>query len=114
MKRHTFVKTALAMMALGGLGIAIAQTPVATQDRIRGYELLSDEERNAYHERLRQAQTEQERERIRQEHREKMELRQRAINSTQGGGMGSGPGTGPARGMQSKPPILLRKKSGGR
>lgn len=112
MQRHLFIKTALVALAVGGLGIASAQIPVANQDRIRGYELMSDEERNAYLERLRLAKTEQERERIRQEHQDKMELRMRAINSTQGGT--SGPGTGPASGMQKKPQIILRKKSGSR
>ena len=112
MKRHTFIKTAVTLLAMGRLGITSAQTPIAAQDRIRGYELMSDQERNAHLERLRLAQTEQERERIRQEHRDKMELRMRAIKNTQGrgadAGAGAGTATGPASGMQ-KSPIILRK-----
>lgn len=110
MKRHTFIKTALAMLAVSGLGIAAAQTAVADQDRIRGYELMGDAERNTYLERLRQAQTEQERERIRQEHRDKMALRMRALNSTQGAGTGAGPGARP----EQQSPLVRRKKSSAR
>ena len=93
MTLSTKQKTVIACLALVGCGLGHAQTgptpsTVQTQsleqlknrENIYHGELLSEQERNAYLERLRLAKTEQEREQIRLEHREKMDLRLRALN----------------------------------
>jgi len=91
------------------------QTPDQTrdQDRLRtrdpdqvyGSQLMTQEERNAYRERMRAAKTEQEREQIRQEHHEQMKLRAKEKGVTlpdeppaRGRGMGPGKGMGPGMG----------------
>lgn len=125
MKRQTTIKALVASLALTGLGLASAQDQLRTQiqdplrtqdqlqdrDRIYRDDLLSEQERNAYIERLRLARTEQERERIRLEHREKMDMRLRAMNQVQnpapaGSGMGH-----PGKGQGS---MILRPKGTGR
>lgn len=51
------------------------QEQVRQRDRIYGYELMTPQERNEYRQRMRAAQTEQEREKIRAEHHEQMQAR---------------------------------------
>jgi hypothetical protein len=106
-------------LAVAATANAQTATPVQTQtadqlqtqarEQIYRGELLSEQERNAYMERMRLAKTEQEREQIRQEHREKMDARQRNTHqnkpSPQGSGMGKNQG--------SNGPILLPKQGGG-
>jgi hypothetical protein len=115
MKKSIHREVLIASLALTGLGLAQAQsTPPAqntvqtqlqeqlqSRDTIYHGELLSEQERNAYLERLRLAKTEQEREQIRQEHREKMDLRLRALKQNReatpvapGAGQGQGQGSG--------------------
>ena len=80
---------------------------VQTQDRERiyGFELMTPQERNEYHARMRALNTEQEREVFRLEHHEKMQERARAQGKTlpdtppAGRGPGMGPGMGPGGGM---------------
>lgn len=81
---------------------------VQTQDRERiyGYELMTPQERNEYHARMRALNTEQEREAFRLEHHEKMQERARAQGKSlpdtppAGRGPGMGPGMmGPGGGM---------------
>jgi len=77
---------------------------VQTQDRekIYGYELMTPQERNEYHARMRALNTEQERDAFRLDHHEKMQERAKAQGKTlpdappagRGPGMGSGMGTG--------------------
>lgn len=104
--------TALLLVAAATLAQAQTTTPTQSSAQIQAQEqlqnretiyrgeLLSEQERNAYLERLRLAKTEQEREQIRQEHREKMDALQRNMHQKQptppGSGMGKnqgGPGT---------------------
>jgi len=127
MKNHTSIKTALAALALSALGTALAQDmnrslteeQLRTQqqmqlqlqdhNRIYGHELMSQEERHVYMERLRQASNEQERERMRNEHRERMDLRKRALS-----GVGNrGAGTGAGGGMGGKSPVIIPGPRGG-
>lgn len=100
-----------------GFGIAQAQDRTGDQsrdttreqatDRIYGSQLMTEQERNAYRERMRKATTEQERERIRAEHHERMQARAKergvtlpAVPPAQGqsGRAYSGPGTGGSAG----------------
>ena len=73
MKRRLFIML-LAGTTLGGVA-ALAQAAGRETDKehIFGSELMTEEERNEYRERLRTAKTEQEREQIRSEHRKKMQ-----------------------------------------
>lgn len=122
MKLSTFTKATVLTLALSGLGPAMAQDQLRTQDQdmlqlrdqIPGYDYMTQRERETFMERMRLAKTDQERERIRQEHREQMDMRTRSINYTREGGASVGPGAGPASGMNGRPPILLPKKGGAR
>lgn len=84
----------LLSLALFTTGAALAQTSPATvtnqnsvrtetQERIYREDLMSEQERLRYLERLRLARSEDERERIRLEHQERMDLRLRAIGQAQ-------------------------------
>jgi thermostable 8-oxoguanine DNA glycosylase len=125
MKTHTLLKTLTLCVALTGLSATMAQEasktqdqdqlktqnkdPLREQDRIYRDDLMTAQERSAYLERLRLAKTEQERERIRQEHREKMDLRLRALNQHKAAPSGSGMG----KNMGGNGPIILPKQGGG-
>lgn len=83
------------------------QTPDQTrdQDQIYGSQLMTQEERDAYRNRMRAAKTEQEREQIRKEHHEQMKVRAKEKGVTlpdeppaRGRGMGPGKGMGPGMG----------------
>jgi len=76
-----------------------------TQDQIYGSQLMTQEERNAYRNQMRNAKTAQEREQIRKEHHEQMKVRAKEKGVTlpdeppargMGGGMGPGGGMGGA------------------
>lgn len=79
---------------------------VETQDRERvyGYELMTPQERNEYHARMRTLTTAQEREAFRLEHHRKMQERAKAQGKTlpemppADRGPGMGPGMGPGSG----------------
>ncbi len=88
------------------------QTQLQTQSREQIYrgELLSEQERLAYLERMRQARTEQEREQIRQEHRERMDARQSGVHQKTPDPQGSGMG----RNQGGQAPVILPKQGGGR
>ena len=71
------------------------------QEQVYGRQLMTEQERNIYRERMLAAQTAEERERIRQEHHEQMQERARAQGlslpdtpPSRGGGMGPGGGKG--------------------
>jgi hypothetical protein len=75
------------------------------QDQIYGSQLMTQEERNVYRNRMRAAKTEQEREQIRNEHHEQMKVRAKEKGVTlpdeppaRGRGMGPGKGMGPGMG----------------
>ncbi|WP_439113413.1 hypothetical protein [Hydrogenophaga sp.] len=127
MKHRTSIKTILTLLTVSALGTVLAQDMNRTrteeslraqqqlqlqlqeQNQIYGYEFMSQAERNTYMERLRQANTEEERNRIRNEHRERMDLRKRALNGV--GNLGAGGGTGP--GMGGKSPVIIPGPKGG-
>ena len=102
--KHT---TAIASLLLA-LGSAWAQAPAgpyADDAPIYGSQMMTTQERQAYHERMRAAKTVQERERLRQEHHEQMVVRARERGITlpdqppmRGGGMSPGTGRGPGGG----------------
>jgi hypothetical protein len=102
------------MLALS-LGMAVAapadaadeamsseQSQMRDQERVYGYELMTAQERNEYHNRMRALKTEQEREAFRLEHHKKMQERAKAqgktLPDTPPAGMGPGMGPG-GRGM---------------
>jgi Na+-translocating ferredoxin:NAD+ oxidoreductase RnfG subunit len=81
------------------------QTQTKDQERIYGSQLMTEQERNEYRERMRSTKTEQEREKIRAEHHERMVARakERGVKipdepPVKGGGMGAGRGMGPGAG----------------
>ncbi|MDM7942335.1 MAG: hypothetical protein QUV35_06880 [Hydrogenophaga sp.] len=80
-------------------GSAIAQTPAEAP--IFGSELMTQQERLEYRDRMRAARTQEEREQIRNQHHEKMQVRAKERGSTlpamppMPGGMGPGGGQGP-------------------
>lgn len=123
MTKHTTLQLLIGAVSLAAASLVAAQDTnrstspdllqtqerLQERDRIAGYELMSQEERNAYMERLRQATTEEERERIRNEYRERMELRKRALNGVGNPGAGSGAGAG----MGGKSPVIIPGPHGG-
>ena len=73
MKRRLFIML-MGGAALGGISTLVqAASREVDKEHIFGSELMTEEERNEYRERLRTAKTEQEREQIRSEHRNKMQ-----------------------------------------
>lgn len=95
-----------------GLGMALALPALADQhmmqERVYGYELMTDQERSSYQARMRAAKTEQEREVLRLEHHRQMQERAKAQGKTlpemppADRGPGKGPGSmGPGSGMGS-------------
>lgn len=82
------------------------QLQAQSRDQIYGSQLMTQQERNEYIERMRSAKTEQERERIRQEHHARMQDRAKergvslpasppAKRAASGAGQGPGVGAGP-------------------
>ncbi len=115
--RKSIAIIALAIPLAGMVSVAGAQTATRdqtkdqtrdqTQQSIYGSQLMTQQERNEYLNRMRAAKTEQERERIRAEHHDRMSERAKArgvtlpdkppakARSSTGSGMGSGGGMGP-------------------
>lgn len=93
-----------------------AQTRQTIRDRdIYGYQMMTQQERNEYRQRMRAAKTQEERERIRAEHHEQMKARAQARGITlpdeppagrgpasAGGGMGGGMGPGGGMGGRGR------------
>lgn len=115
MKRKLLYAALLAAMlpAAGHVALAAdqAQDRLQTQDQLReqdqiyGSQLMTEQERNEYRNRMRAAKTEQEREQIRAEHHERMKVRAREKGVTlpdeppvRGRGMGPGKGMRPGMG----------------
>lgn len=63
----------MAGTVVGGISMPMLADEKADEEHIFGSELMTEEERNEYRERLREAKTGQERERIRAEHRKRMQ-----------------------------------------
>ncbi len=120
MKQPSLIKALIVVASLSGMGLgaAMAQDQLKTQDQVRtqdkdmdkdqdrmrdqdrlhihGYELMTDQERNAQRERMRAAKTLQERDRIRAEHRVQMDARAKERGVTimhRDGGADSGSGS---------------------
>jgi hypothetical protein len=96
---------AAAMMAMTATLFAAEQP--RRSEPIYGYRLMSEQERNDYRERMRNARSAEERQAIRDEHRKLMQARAKERGVTlpeprgpRAGGPGAGPGarTGPGRG----------------
>lgn len=76
----------------------------AAEEKVYGWELMSDQERRQYQTRMRSLKTEQEREALRAEHHKLMQERARAMGKTlpdtppprAGQGQGKGGGMGPS------------------
>ncbi|MBD3735219.1 MAG: hypothetical protein IE938_02075 [Pseudomonas balearica] len=110
MKRLT---TALTLGTLLLSGAAFAQQAGGNDEQVYGSQIMTQQERMEYRNRMRQAQTQEERERIRNEHHQQMRERARERGVTlpeeppagrgmgQGGGMGQGMGMGQGAGMGS-------------
>lgn len=101
MKRTLLYAAVLAAMLPAGGILAYA----ADQVPIYGSQLMTQQERDEYRERMRAAKTEQEREQIRKEHHEQMNIRAKEKGVTlpdeppaRGRGMGPGKGMGPGGG----------------
>lgn len=77
------------------------RTEAQVQERIYGSDLMTEQERNSYRERMRNAGTDEERERLRAEHHEQMQKRARERGgmlpqeapADRGPGKGRGPGS---------------------
>lgn len=116
---HKTLTAALLMAAAATLAQAQTTTQTTTQlqtqemlqnrEAIYHGELMSEQERRAYMERLRLAKTEQEREQIRLEHREKMDALQRNMHQKQPMPQGSGMG----KNHGGNAPIILPKPGAG-
>lgn len=93
-----------ALTALATPVIAQEQTPAKPQqqrERIYGYQMMTDEERNAYREKMRNAKSAEERQAIRDEHHKAMQARakERGVTLPDSPPPGKGPqGMGPGKG----------------
>ncbi len=101
---HRMVGLLLGAVALGAAGTVAAQS----QPPIYGSQMMTDQERNAHRDRMRNAETAEERDRIRSEHHEQMRSRAAERGMTlpdtpPGPGMRGGPGSGYGRGMGRGP-----------
>lgn len=101
MKRKMLVLTTLVSALSVFAGTVVAQNQAPVQDRVYGSQLMTQQERFEYHNRLRAARTAQERNQIRNEHHQQMRARARAqgmqlpdMPPARGGGMGPGRGMG--------------------
>ena len=100
-KALTMTAIASALVLAGGPALAADQVRDQTrqQDQIYGSQLMTEQERNQYRNRMRSAKTVQEREQIRAEHHKQMQARAKERGVTipdeppvRGGGMGPGGG----------------------
>ena len=127
MKIRTMTAAAVAATTMAmTVSLFSAEQPAATQERqsepIYGYRMMSDQERNEYREKMRNARGDKERQALRDEHHKLMEARAKergmsppegrgphgpgrhgggdtAGGMNPGGGKGPGSGTGPGSGM---------------
>lgn len=102
---------AVALALAGGSAVlaqdkAKEQTQSQARERIYGYQLMTEQERNEYRQQMRAATTADERERMRAEHHERMKERAKERGITlpdeppmrgQGRGPGAGAGGGPGK-----------------
>ncbi len=95
-----------ALTLIGGIAAADAQMRTPAQDQIYGSQMMTQQERNEYRDRMRSAETAAQREQIRNEHHEQMQARAKERGITlpddppaQGMGQGLGRGMGAGSGM---------------
>jgi hypothetical protein len=113
MPRNLVMTTAFAL-ALLMPAVATAQPATTTEQQVYGSQLMNEQERLDYRQRLRNAPSEEERQQIRAEHHQRMQERARQMGVTlpeqpPGQGMGAGQGRGMGGGGQG-----LGPKGGGR
>lgn len=103
--RSALLLTGAAAVALLGT-IAVSTLPAAAQmraqDQIYGSQMMTEQERNEYRQRMQSAQTAAERDRIRNENHARMQARAKERGVTlpdQPPGQGMGQGLGPGQGM---------------
>lgn len=107
MPRALTASTLVIGLALALPAATIVVTPANAQQQIYGSQLMTEQERNEYRNRMQNAKTEQERAQIRMEHHQRMQdrARQRGVTlpaepPAKGGmGMGQGMGQGQGQGM---------------
>ena len=110
MRRNVLNLMLAGALAAAGASYTPAQPQAAqTGERIYGYTMMTDQERNEYREKMRNAKSTQERQALRDEHRKTMEarMRERGLDPSQmrGGGMGPhGPAAGPRSGGKGNGP----------
>lgn len=121
--KTNMMQTAALTALMAGVGIAHAQeaktqtqeqvkAQTQTQERIYGSQLMTQQERNTYRQKMQTAKTQEEREQIRLEHHKQMQERAKAKGVSlpdeppmhgpgmgPGGGMPPGSGMGPGGGM---------------
>lgn len=108
--RHLAIATLISLPLIAGA----QPSTQASSEPIYGSQLMSQQERDQYRQRMRDAQTTQERDRIRQEHHDQMKDRAKAQGKTlpenpppygkgQGWGPGHGKGHGPGYGKGMGP-----------
>lgn len=98
---------AIALVAGSGYGVDPAPVQAQKQEVIYGSQLMTNQERNDFRAKMRNAKTAREREQVRLEHHKAMQERAKAQGKTlpdmppaMGGGMGpGGGGMGPGSGM---------------
>lgn len=115
MKRQLMVTALVGVIAFYATGV-MAEDQLRTQDRLQtqsqdriyGSQLMTEQERNEYRNRIRSANNEEERNQIRNEHHERMQQRakERGLSlpdepPAKGGHMGQGKGKGASGGMGS-------------
>jgi hypothetical protein len=109
MNRSLYAAFAAAVIALSQSMPSSAQTGAQTPQKrepIYGYRMMTDQERNEYREKMRDAGSAQERQALRDEHRKLMQDRmaEQGVQGDAGGGRGRGMGPhGPGTGEVSGP-----------
>lgn len=95
---NTYIKSVLLVSALG---MMLPATSIFAEDQAYGWQLMSEQEREAHRTKMQSMNTAEEKERYRLEHHKKMEKRAAQQGVTlpdrpqqQGGGMGQGDGMG--------------------
>ncbi len=112
MSRHLAMTTAVALVLLAP-AIASAQSADADQPPIYGSQIMTEQERLEYRQRMRNATSATKQQQIRAEHHQRMQQRAQQMGKTlpdeppargmgAGTGMGRGQGMGPGQGMGSK------------
>ena len=101
MKRNVLSFTLVAALAAVSVYAPAEASAAQKGESIYGYNMMTDQERNEYRQKMRDAKTADERQTLRDEHHKTMEarMRERGIDPSQMRGRGNGPyGPGPGAG----------------